>query len=506
MIHAKKWSLREALWPDTEPKWLLWAALPVLLGVGLLLGLLSSFMLVVYAASAIVLGYLFVRKQYAWLAVIMIAVGVFIDFFILVPLPFQAPDLATIIAFLFLAAAFLMQSSARPWIRVPHVGWWIVVLILTLPPAIRGGLLVSGGKYYVEIYLDALLMYMVGVQVARDLSQVRRLFILLSGFAVLIAIHSILQAETRHVLLPIHYWDNYLASVNDFALAGSKDIRAGSFFIDPDSDGTFLAVLLLLPLTLLLETPSRLLKGLYAVEAIIILLGLFFTYSLIAIAAVCLGGILFVLLVGKGRYRFYLLGITGALIVVIFVAFPKLLHLLLSHLGAAGNEISLRLGAWETALRVILAYPLTGLGFGFHAYENGAEPYRVALQYRPLPHPHNSFLEFAAMAGIPVLLLMLIIFGKSYWQAFQNYRGAGRSQRIFIGGGISTLVVLTLNSLANNSWTFPPLVLLGWLLFGVLCSPALLQPLRARLHLEERHAEEARQADEITAVPGGVQV
>ena len=118
-----------------------------------------------------------------------------------------------------------------------------------------------------------------------------------------------MQARTGNVLLPTHFWDSYLASVNNFALAGSHSIRAGSFFINPDSDGTFLALMLFIPVSLLVETPSRLLKGLYAVEALLILLGLFFTYSLISIGAACLGGILFIVLVGKGRSRFYALGL-----------------------------------------------------------------------------------------------------------------------------------------------------------------------------------------------------
>jgi len=498
-IHLIDWLRR-----DGVSDWLPWAAVPVLLAIGLLPGVLGSFMLVVYAALAILVTYLFVVKQYAWLAMLFIAAGLFIDFFILVQMPFFVPDLVTILALIFLIACFWAQSAARPWIRVPHLVWWYPIWSGGLPPAIRGGLALNGGKYYVEVYLDALLVYMVGVQVARDLSALRQLLSLLAGFGALIALHSILQAETRHLFLPTHYWDTYLASVNDFALAGSKEIRAGSFFINPDSDGSFLALMLFIPLSLLFETPSRLLKALYAVETVLITLGLFFTYSLIAMAAAGLGGILFIALVGRGRLRFYILGVAGVLLVVIFAAFPSLLHLLLSHGSNAASEITLRVGAWETGIRVILAYPLTGLGFGFHAYLDGAAALRVPLQYRALAHPHDSFLEFAALAGIPMLLLMLIIFGKSYWQAFQNYRGAGKSQRILIGGGISALAVLTLNSLASNSWTLPPLLLVGWLLFGALSSPRLLPPLRSRLHLEHRPSAEEQKVDEAV-LPGGVQ-
>jgi hypothetical protein len=487
--------------------WLLWAGLPMALVAGLLLGLFSSFAVVAFAAGLLVLAYLFLLEQWALLAVVVVGAGLLVDFFMLFPLPLNFPALATGLALLFLAALFLTQSASRPWIRVPHLGWWIAVLVLTLPQAVRGGLEVNGGIYYVQVFVNALLLYVVGVQVARDVSLLRRLFSILAGFATLIAIHSILQARTGNVLHPTHFWDNYMASVHYFRLSGSQSIRAGSFFLNPDSDGTFLAVMLFIPVSLLVEAPSKLLKALYAVEALLILLGLFFTYSLISLAAVGVGTLLFIVLVTKGRYRFYALGLIGVLVLAIAVALPEVVHLLASRSSGATQEISLRLGSWETALRVILAYPFTGLGFGFHAYLDGAEPYRSALQYTTLSHPHDSFLEFAALGGIPVLLVMLVLFAKSFWRAITNYRAGERSQRILVGGGITALTIMTLNSVASNSWTLAPLVLIGWLLFGALCSPALIPPLRQRALAKHPLSEEKPLPDEEGAalLSGGVE-
>lgn len=498
-LQKKNRSLADSIREASAADWLLWAGLPVALVVGLLLGLFSSFAVVAFAAGLLVLAYLFLLEQRALLAVVIVCAGLLVDFFQLFPLPLNFPALATGLALLFLGASFLWQSASRPWIRVPHLGWWIAILVLTFPQAIRGGLEVNGGIYYVQVFLNALLLYMVGVQVARDVSQLRRLFSILAGFATLIAIHSILQARTGNVLHPTHFWDTYMASVHYFRLSGSQSIRAGSFFLNPDSDGTFLAIMLFLPIALLVEAPSRLLKALYAAEALLILLGLFFTYSLISLAAVGVGALLFIVLVAKGRYRFYALGLIGVLVLAIAVALPELVHLLASRSSGATQEISLRLGSWETALRVILAYPFTGLGFGFHAYLDGAEPFRSPLQYTTLSHPHDSFLEFAALAGIPVLLLMLVLLAKSFWRAFKNYRAGERSQRILIGGGITALAVMTLNSFASNSWTLAPLVLIGWLLFGALCSPALIPPLRQRAIVKQRLPEAQPAADEDKA-------
>lgn len=488
---------------DGEADGLVWVSLAVALAAGLLLGAISSFALVALAVGGLVLAYLIALDQRAFVAVIIVGVGLLVDFTQLVPLPFYFPALATVIALLFLAAGFLAQSTERPWIRVPHLRWWICLLILALLPALRGGV-AEGGRYYVTVLVNALLLYMVGIQVARDMSHLRRLFSLLSGFATLIAVHSFLEAQTGSALLPTTYWDNYLSSVSDFTLAGSHAIRVGSFFINPDSNGAFLALMFFIPVSLLLESPSWLLRGLYLVEAAFILLGLFFTYSLASIIALGVGGIIFILLVGRGRYRFYLLGIIGVLTSGALLAFPSLLRLIYVHASNA-RELTLRVGAWETGLKVILAHPLTGLGLGFYTYLTGAWPYHVPLQDRPLYHPHNSFLELGALGGLPLLVVFLTFFGKLGWLALRHYRGGQNAQHTLLGGGITALAVITVNSFAANSWTLPPLLIVNWLIFGALCSPMVLPPPRAHSPLEKRLPGKVGDADEITPVSGGVQ-
>lgn len=500
-LHLVDWLRREA-----RTDWLLWVSLPVFLGAGLLLGLSGSFALFALAFGTIVLGYLFAWDQYALLALIVFSAGLFVDYFLVIPLPFNLAVIAAIMALLFLAACYLAQSAARPWIRVPHLGWWIGLLVITLPAAMQGGFLVGGGgNYYVQVFLDGLLMYMIGVQVARDVSHVRQLFGILSGFATLIAVHNILEAQTRSALFPTSHWDYYITSVNTYTITGSHEIRAFSFFINPDSDGNFLALMLFIPVSLFLVSPSKRLKCLYAVEAVLILLGLFFTYSLISLGALCVGAILFILLVGRGRFRFYALGLSGALVLVIFFAFPSLLRLLLSHGGSAGQEMLQRLGGWITGIKVILAYPLIGVGLGVNSYLDASEPYRVALQNGQFYHPHNSFLEVAARCGLPALIIFLVVFGKSLLAALRNYRGGSRAQHILLGGGITALTVTTVNGLASASWTLPPLALVGWLLFGALCSPMLMPTVRSRDLVEKHLPDVDRKADEIATLSGSAQ-
>ncbi len=124
------------------------------------------------------------------------------------------------------------------------------------------------------------------------------------------------------------------------------------------------------------------------------------------------------------------------------------------------------MGAWETALRVIQARPLTGLGLSQSIYIVAAEPYRVPWQTRPLAHPHNSYLELAAFAGIPVLLAFLALLAASLRTVVQRWRQAPASVQPVIGGIFTALIVLSVNSLFINGWTLPPIAGIAWMLAG----------------------------------------
>jgi len=124
---------------------------------------------------------------------------------------------------------------------------------------------------------------------------------------------------------------------------------------------------------------------------------------------------------------------------------------------------------------LIQAFPLTGVGLNNCAYLQVSERYRAPAQNVPLDHPHNSYIEWAAMAGIPVLLVFLVLLAAIFWQALYNWKHANARARSLIGAGIAVAVVLSFNSWSNQGWTAPPLATLGWLLLGTSSSPLLLK-------------------------------
>jgi len=45
--------------------------------------------------------------------------------------------------------------------------------------------------------------------------------------------------------------------------------------------------------------------------------------------------------------------------------------------------------------------------------------------------------------------------------------------RPLLGGGIASIITLSINSWSINGWTLPALSMIGWLILGVVASPLL---------------------------------
>jgi O-antigen ligase len=345
-------------------------------------------------------------------------------------------------------------------------------LALTIYPAIYGGqfMLYDLASYYPSDIFGAFLFFWLGCIIAKDTRALRRALQCLALLAALLALHTIIESQTGVFLFESSHMSAYLVSVSNYQITGSSAFRAGSFFIDPNWNGTFFAMAFFLPFGLFVESRSLLAKGLYLGEMLLILVALVFTYSNGAWVAISGGLFVFLIFIGRTRHRVLLLMIIALLAMLMLSIFSSELALQLQRANGP-NELSLREGAWETAIRVIQAFPLFGVGLGYQAYLVRADPYRVPAQILPLSHPHDSYLEWAAMAGIPVLLVFLLLLAAAFWYAIQNWRFGDRSLRPLIGGGIAALAALSVGSISINGWTLPPLAAFAWFLAGMIGSP-----------------------------------
>ncbi len=392
---------------------------------------------------------------------------------------------SVVLAAVLLSIFFLARSPKYPWIE-PHALWlWALYLILTVYPAIHGALtLYDAGFYYPNIVFGAFVMCWLGRVVIRNITSLRRLFDMIAILACLFALHTIIEAVTGKFLFSTSRNDLFLMQYSSFQFTGTNIARAGSFMQDPNWNGTFFAIMLFIPLGLFFESSSIWRKAVYAIEMLLILPALLYTYSNGAWIGVFAGMIAFIILVGQARHRLLILFLIACATVVLLTVFPTQISVQLQH-AATPYELPLRLGAWTTAVNVILANPITGVGLGLQAYVQRAEPLRVSAQFVPLVQPHNAYLEIGAMAGIPVLLVFVSLLLYTFWLALQNWRVADIRSRALLSGGIGAVLALIINSISINGWTLPPLAVYGWLLLGALSSPLLKQSLEQKIHVEK---------------------
>ena len=400
---------------------------------------------------------------------VVFAVNLYVDWYLGVPYVWLLMTLALLYIF------YLARSPQRPWIE-PGVLWlWVLFLGLAIFPAIQGALTPRDTYiYYPSIVFGAFITFWLGSLLARNTTTVRRLFKILAGFGVLIAVHTIIQRTTGITLLGSSRVDAYIASESNYQLIGTNlgVDRAGSFFVQPDFNGIFFAMMIFLPLGLFVESSSFLGKVLYLAETILMLPALLFTYSASSWIAFIAGVVVFVAVVGRWSYRVLILLLIAVAAIVVLVGFPSEVSLLLEHASDA-KELMDRTALWQTAIRVIQAFPLTGIGLGHLAYLLRAEPYRVPTQSIPIDHPHNSYLEWAAMAGLPVLFVFLALLSFALWQTLRNWARADVRTRTLLGAGLAAVIALSFNSWSNQGWTLSPLAALGWLILGVISSPLL---------------------------------
>lgn len=384
-----------------------------------------------------------------------------------------------LMSILLLFVCYLGRSVNHPWVEPRPIWLWGLFLTLTIFPAIKGALdLYDADTFYPSIVLSAFIMFWLGNIVAKDISAVRRVFQLLSIFATLIAVHTIIEATTGKFLFESARAEAALAQ-NPYLLVQSLGVqvsRSGSFLGHPNQNATFLALNIFLPLGLFIESRQLWAKVIYLLEILLILIALMFTYSSGSWLAVLLGILAFLSLVGRIRYSILLFTLIAILTVIAVTYFPSQVALQLSHL-TANNESSVHIGEWQTALGMIKAYPLFGVGLGLKTYLTHSIPYMVPAQLTPLTEPDNTYLEWAAMAGVPVMLIFLLLLGYVFWSSWRVWRAIDFRYRPLIGGGIVALIALSIDSLSIDGWS-GQMGKPAWLIAGLVTSPLLRHYLR----------------------------
>lgn len=133
----------------------------------------------------------------------------------------------------------------------------------------------------------------------------------------------------------------------------------------------------------------------------------------------------------------------------------------------------IRPAIWESTLRLIGDHPL---GVGAESFEDRYIPYKTAdyfLHKFASPrtiHPHNEFLNIAALLGIPALLAWCFLTFKGMYRFLRGYRSASVELKIIFFCLIAMLVHSMLD-LIFFSW---PQDMLGFAFAGIFWAPCML--------------------------------
>lgn len=421
-------------------------------------------------------------------ATILVGLGIVEDWYMLIPLPHGLFFSALAGAMALLLILFVRQRGERPWRHLrPHdLLFWGIFLLLGLLAVPRSINIPGNPKtiffiafnYWVHILLTAVMFWLLGAMIVRRDRDLRRLCVLLAALATVFAVHAIIQGLTGVIILETPYWTHYLAqpNVKGYRLPGGE-VRATSFIMAPDTAEAFFSSMVFLPLGLLVASRTWTARALYALEVCAILLALLLTYGPVGWVAVVVGVVLFALFALHGRARQIFLGGLVAAVLALALVFTHELHTLLKH-ATGQNEINTRLGLFKTGMNVIRAHPLLGIGLGQgHPYQVRALPYKDPSQAHVYADAQNSFQEFAAFAGIPVLLAFVVVLGRGLFQSFRNIQRADATLRPVLVGAFLVVVGFCINGLSDVTFTTTPMVPMIYVLLGALSSPWLTRAL-----------------------------
>jgi O-antigen ligase len=452
--------------------------LPVALLLGVVIGTLNPVYTMLFS-GALLLVIIYMLRLDAAIAAAIVGIHIVVDAF----MGYAIYQPALLMALGLLTVCYMGRSEDRPW-TTPNLYWlWIPFLLLTLVPVLEGGAfsLSNSFGYYLPIVFSGFIMFWIGNNLAKDMSSIRLAFHCITVVAVLIAIHTIIEATTGVFLL--ESFGKADAAQATFTL-DTGNARLGSFFLNPNGNGMFMAICFFLPLGLFIESKNFWSKLITLGEMALILLALMETYSTGSWLATFGSLLVFIVLVGRFRDSVVLSVVIALVAVVGYIVFNDKIAAQLAH-ASDQSDTSLHLATWETALRVTLAYPWFGVGLGNQAYLNLSAPLEVAAQTKPLQEPDNSYLQWGATSGIPVMLIFLALLGSVFVSAYRKWLVVDIRYRVFFAAGIASLLALSINSMTVDGWTSPlDMPFLGWLIAGIVTSPLI------RRYLSRRSTEQ----------------
>lgn len=238
--------------------------------------------------------------------------------------------------------------------------------------------------------------------------------------------------------------------------------------------GLFLVMSLCISGGFLVNIKNKLYLLLIAVNTVIIMLGIVFSYSRGAWIASLVSGL--GILCAKWRRIFWI--VAGCIIILLLISPPLVSHRFNSIFNINELNIKERINLWSNTIQMVKENPLIGTGLGtftqsYRDHYPGTVPEQGAGS-RIIRHAHNLYLQIVAEAGALgfIMFLWLLIIG--LWRGISNFLKEKSSylRAVRYGSllGITSFLVYSLTD-CTVSWRFIgdsfSHINLIWLLFWV---------------------------------------
>ena len=139
----------------------------LLFGIGI--GAFGSSVLIVVIGAMMMIVFI-IARQNELAATIIIAVHLYVDWYL------GLAFVAQIMTVLLLLVLYFAKSIRYPW-EEPRASWlWILFIVLGIFPATHGIDSLDSAYYYFNVIFSSLIMFCLGLVLARDATSIRRLW------------------------------------------------------------------------------------------------------------------------------------------------------------------------------------------------------------------------------------------------------------------------------------------------------------------------------------------
>lgn len=348
-----------------------------------------------------------------------------------------------------MAVAWAWRGSRPAYVNRQFMLILLFLGIVGLSALVSGDLytsLVGDYRHWegIAAYIALALTYFLALQVDWDDDKIRKLMLVLTTVAAVVAALALLKFSYEYAQLETMR-------------------RQSESFFGPNALSFFLIMVWPLALRLFIAAKNKLEKATTLLSCVLIFAGNIVTLSRSGwvISAIMLVAVVIV----SGRVKRILIPMAAALVIIVLAALiskPLAESLNFSNRFMSifqSESIASRVALWRESKKLIADKPLTGYGpDSFGTVHLKYEEPRVAIFLRKPRTAHNWLFNNAVNFGLPALLLMAAIF---LWAVFDGFRSRNYYKQSLSLGLISAMLLgLTLE------W-HPFLMVLFWLFMGI---------------------------------------